>query len=187
MTASRSFPHRIVAEQPIAVPPQTAWAVLADFGKVHLWSPSVAHAELISDVASGPGCARACDVRGFGRIEETVTEWRPGEYLAYEATPLGPLGRSHNRWTVTAAPGGCVVRVELSYGVALRPGRLAAAPRDDAAQAHAAHGAGARPAPRARRERRHGVDGGGPRPSSPVTSGRSERRIRSARVPCANQ
>lgn len=121
MTASRSFPHRIVAEQPIAVPPQTAWAVLADFGKVHLWSPSVAHAELISDVASGPGCARACDVRGFGRIEETVTEWRPGEYLAYEATPLGPLGRSHNRWTVTAAPGGCVVRVELSYGVRFGP------------------------------------------------------------------
>jgi len=117
MPDTSTYPYVLRAEQRVAAAPAAVWAVLADFGNVHRWSPSVAASRLTSTATTGPGCSRACDVRGLGRIEETVTEWTDGRGFAYVATPLGPLGASRNRWTVAAVPGGSVVEVELAYRV----------------------------------------------------------------------
>lgn len=105
----------IRAAQPVAASPAAVWAVLADFGNVHRWSPTVAASRLTSTATAGPGCSRACDIRGMGRIEETVTAWEEGRGFTYVATPVGPMGAARNRWTVAAAPGGSLVSVELAY------------------------------------------------------------------------
>lgn len=111
------YPYRLVARQEVAAPPAAVWAVLADFANVHRWSRAVRHSELVSAQPRGVGCARACHIPGFGRIRETVVDWQEGTGLSYEATPLGPLGPSRNRWQVAPGPSGAVVLVELSYRV----------------------------------------------------------------------
>ncbi len=115
MSEPNDLPYVIRAEQRVAAPPAAVWAVLADFGNVHRWSPTVTASRLTSTAAAGPGCSRACDIRGMGRIEETVTAWDEGRGFTYVATPLGPMGAARNRWTVTAVPGGSVVAVEFAY------------------------------------------------------------------------
>lgn len=153
MSEPANLPYVIRAEQRVAAPPAAVWAVLADFGNIHRWSPTVTASRLTSTATAGPGCSRACDIRGMGRIDETVTAWDEGRGFTYEATPLGPMGVARNRWTVAAAPGGSVVSVELSYG--LRFGMVGARPAcaGDAQEAGAADARGAGAARRPRRAR----------------------------------
>ena len=50
----------------------------------------------------GVGAIRHCDIKGFGGIDETITEWTDGRSYTYRVTPLGPLDVAHSRWTVRA-------------------------------------------------------------------------------------
>lgn len=94
------------------------WKVIADFSAVDTWAPQVTTSYAIGEQDRGVGAQRHCDIKGFGSIQEEITEWIDGRSLTYRVTPLGPLGVSYNRWTVDeVSDSSCAVVVELGYNV----------------------------------------------------------------------
>ncbi len=57
---------------------QKVWEVLADFGDVYRWAPSVTNSYSTSENNNGLEASRHCDIAGFGGIEEYITEWNEG-------------------------------------------------------------------------------------------------------------
>ncbi len=84
----------------INAPVPAVWDVLGDFPAVTTWAPSVVASYAIDGKERGPGAERHCDIKGFGGIDETVTEWEEGRGFTYEVTPIGPLGRSDSTWRI---------------------------------------------------------------------------------------
>ncbi len=110
--------YRIAASIEIAANASQVWAVVADFSAVDTWANQVTRSYQIGDKSSGVGAQRHCDIQGFGGIDERVTDWIEGSSLSYEVTPLGPLGVSHNRWTIEPLDSGyCKVTTELGYDI----------------------------------------------------------------------
>lgn len=104
----------------IAAPVEEVWAVLADFGNVAQWAPTVNHAVITNGPAAGLDCTRECTVEGFGKITERIVEWNEGESYTYELGAVGPLKRARNTWAVRADGKGTrvtfTVRFELRFG-----------------------------------------------------------------------
>lgn len=108
----------IAADAVVQTPATSVWDVIADFSAVDTWAPQVTKSYALGKKDRGVGAERYCDIKGFGSIEEVVTEWIDGRSLTYRVTPLGPLGVSHNRWTVVKIDeSSCEVVVELGYDV----------------------------------------------------------------------
>ena len=92
--------HSIRKEISIDAPPEETWAVLADFGNVHIWAPGVTHSYSTSENNEGEGASRHCDIKGFGSVEEDVLQWDDGRSFTYRASALGPIGESVAYWEV---------------------------------------------------------------------------------------
>ena len=79
--------------------------------------------ELIREVEAnvsrrGLGAERHCDIKGFGGIDEVITEWDEGRGYTYQVTPIGPLGVSYNRWAIVELDASTSkIVVDLSYDV----------------------------------------------------------------------
>lgn len=107
----------------IAASPETVWAVLADFGAIAGWAGNVDHSCLLSDRPTGVGAVRRIQT-GRTTVVETVTEWQPGEALAYTIEGLPPVVRSVvNRWTIEPAAdtGGADVTLTSTIDTGPRP------------------------------------------------------------------
>ena len=116
----RDLPGRfhIAAEVVVQTSAKNVWDVIADFSAVDTWAPQVTKSYVLGKKDHGVGAERYCDIKGFGSIEEVITEWIDGRSLTYRVTPLGPLGVSYNRWTVVKIDeSSCEVVVELGYDV----------------------------------------------------------------------
>ena len=110
--------YRVEARNRIDAPADKVWDVLADFSAVDTWAPQVERSYALGPADTGVGAGRHCDIKGFGGIDEIVTDWQEGRTLTYEVTPLGPFGKSYNRWTVRpVGAGACEVKVELAYSL----------------------------------------------------------------------
>ncbi len=109
---------RIAADITVRAPAKKVWDVIADFSAVDTWAPQVTKSYGLGTKDRGVGAERRCDIKGFGSIGEVITEWIDGRSLTYRVTPLGPLGVSHNRWTVLEVDeSSSEVVVELGYDV----------------------------------------------------------------------
>ena len=108
----------------IAAPVEEVWAVLADFGGVTQWAPTVNHAVITNGLAAGVDCTRECTVEGFGKVKEQIVEWNEGESYAYELGAVGPLKRARNTWAVR--PDGKGTRVTFTVRFETRFGPLGA-------------------------------------------------------------
>lgn len=82
----------------IDAPKAAVWDLLKDFGNVSDWAPAVNKSHYLNDKTSGVGTGRHCDIKGFGGIQEYITEWQENEGFVYSVTPLGPLAASNSRW-----------------------------------------------------------------------------------------
>ena len=82
------------------------WAVLADYFALASWSTTIDHSSAFTPTPPGPGACRRIQLRGNVFLER-VTEWQPGESLAYTIEGLPPVVSSVvNRWTLEGSPDG---------------------------------------------------------------------------------
>ena len=105
----------------IDAPVQQVWEVLADFGGVYRWAPSVTNSYSTSDSNGGREASRHCDVAGFGGIEETITEWNEGREFTYVFTGVGPISEGYSTWSVKPQGDKTLVHTELRYTVRFGP------------------------------------------------------------------
>ncbi|MEL7208474.1 MAG: SRPBCC family protein [Actinomycetota bacterium] len=87
----------------VLTPPAEVWAVLADFGRIAAWAPSVDHSEALTPGPLSAGSARRVQV-GHLTLAETVVVCEPPSTLAYTLDGLPPfVARAENRWTLEPA------------------------------------------------------------------------------------
>lgn len=97
------------------------WAVLADFGAIARWAPTVDHSCVISDVGHGVGAVRRIQAGSLTFLER-VLEWEPGVAMSYTIEGLPPVLRSVvNRWTIDAVGDRTRVGIETTVTAGPRP------------------------------------------------------------------
>lgn len=70
---------RLRATVDIEPGPEAVWDVIADFGGVYRWNPTVNSSHLTSERGSGVGTTRHCDLAMAGAtVEERILDWRDG-------------------------------------------------------------------------------------------------------------
>ena len=100
---------------------EEVWRVLADFGGIQKWAPSVTNSYSLSENNGGPEAARHCDVAGFGGIQEYITEWKEGSGFTYRVTGVGPIKEAHSKWSAEAKDGKTVVTTTVDYSTRFGP------------------------------------------------------------------
>lgn len=60
---------------------ERVWEALADIGSIHVWNPGVKSSHTTSDLNSGLGASRHCDLGARHYLEEEIVEYEPGETL----------------------------------------------------------------------------------------------------------
>ncbi len=94
----------IIQRITIDAPQSDVWEILADVGGAARWAPTLSHSTVTTQATQGIGCERECDVHGFGKTTEVITEWQDGRKMGYDVNFEGaPLIRSvHNSFTLSA-------------------------------------------------------------------------------------
>ena len=102
----------------INTPTATVWDVLKDFGNVSDWAPTVTKSYYLNAKSSGVGTGRHCDIKGFGSIQEYITDWQEGKGFVYSVTALGPIAASNSSWWLTRIDDQTTkLEVVLSYNI----------------------------------------------------------------------
>ena len=101
--------HRIRTQTVIAAPPETVWAVLADFARYPAWNPLnlEAHGDAVLGARIPMVFRNLASAKPGATISQTVTlvACEPGRALAWAGSvPLLFRGRHH--FTLDAVPGG---------------------------------------------------------------------------------
>lgn len=98
--------------------PQKVWAALAALDRLQQFDPGVEKAVIVSAEKEGLGAARQCDLKPGGWFKEKVTEWEPGQALAFELFECTlPVRRLRHSYTFTAADGGTLVSQRMEYAL----------------------------------------------------------------------
>ena len=108
--------RKVEAQIVIDAPVQQVWAVLADFGGVYRWSPSVTNSYSTSENNSGPEASRHRDIAGIG-VDENITEWNEGWDFTYFATGAGLVSEVSTTWSVKPQGDKTLVHTEVRYGL----------------------------------------------------------------------
>ncbi|MGH1347797.1 MAG: SRPBCC family protein [Nannocystales bacterium] len=108
--------HRIEASIEVDAPIEAAWAVIADFNDIYLWAPSVEDSRGITASQRCVGAGRQCTIKGFGKIDEVITDWKEGREFTYAVGALGPFKGSRSRWQLESlSPTRSRLTLQLSY------------------------------------------------------------------------
>lgn len=100
----------------IEAPPGTVWAALTTLDALHAYDPGVKVARLLDGPREGVGASRHCDLLPKGWFRERVTEWVPGQSLAFELFECSlPVKRLTHRYSIVAQGSGTVVRQRMEY------------------------------------------------------------------------
>ena len=92
--------NQVKSQIVIDAPVEQVWEILADFGEVYRWAPSVTKSYSTSDDNSGPEASRHCDIAGLGASKRksrsgTKAGASPTAHLVWAPYPIGTaLGRS---------------------------------------------------------------------------------------------
>ena len=113
--------NKVQAQVLIDAPVQKVWEVLADFGGVYRWAPSVTNSYSTSSNNSGSEASRHCDIAGFSGIEESITEWNEGRDFTYTFTGVGPISEGYSTWSVKPQGDKTLVYTDLRYGLRFGP------------------------------------------------------------------
>lgn len=107
--------------------PDLVWRVLADFGTLARWAPSVDHSCLLAEQDEGVGTVRRVQVGRSTRVE-CVVAWTPGETLSYEIAGLpSMLGQVTNTWALEPQNRGTKVTLTTEIDTGSRPLKRVAA------------------------------------------------------------
>lgn len=111
----------VTVHEQINAPPAQVWALLADFPNVYRWNPGVEDSRATSDLATGAGATRRCDLFDGGYLEERIIDFDPDHILAVDIFDTSlPLARNVVTFTVvprgTGASVACSADYRLKYG-----------------------------------------------------------------------
>ena len=113
--------NKVVKQIVIDAPVEQVWEVLASFGDVYRWAPSVTKSYITSESEAGLEASRHCDIAGFGGIEEAITEWNEGRDFTYSASGVGPISGGYSKWSVDPQEGKTLVRTDFRYALRFGP------------------------------------------------------------------
>jgi len=104
----------------IAMPHQTVWKLLADFGGVSEWAPYMKTSHLIGDIQSGVGMRRGMRHAWGFRFEEAVTQWQDGKGFSFDVfrAPF-PMKDVKESWSIDHHNGFSTVSTRVTYGMRL--------------------------------------------------------------------
>lgn len=99
------------------------WEVLADFGAVSKWAPTITDSATVGDVTQGVGAVRTCEHEKMGTLQETIVSWTEGEEYSYDVTaglPF-PMKALRNQWNVREQGAGTAVTLHQEFSTKLGP------------------------------------------------------------------
>ncbi len=112
------MPYSIRFNKTIAAPLSSVWQVLADFNNVYTWAPSVTKSGPLNEKNNQIGAGRHCTIKGFGSIEEYITQWQDENSFTYTVSDLGPLTNTVSRWAIHAESAIATrITIEFSYNL----------------------------------------------------------------------
>jgi uncharacterized protein YndB with AHSA1/START domain len=105
----------------INAPARAVWSALADIGTISAWNPGVQASHTTSQLDSGLGATRHCDLGGRNFLDEEVVEFEAGERLTMRIVKTNmPFRRADIRFRLEADGDTTEVSVspdyELKYG-----------------------------------------------------------------------
>lgn len=96
--------------------PATVWTVLADFGNIARWSSGVKQSHLVSDVPSGLGAHRHCDLSMGMTVREEIVHWLEHEELGIKFTKFSmPAKEATATFRLTKTSRGTRVDFEMAF------------------------------------------------------------------------
>lgn len=100
----------------ICAPPDSVWSVVADFGHVEFWAPTVTKCECPNGVKHGIGARRILTTTRKTVAEETVIEWNEGQDYTFEIRKgLPSIALLQETWFVQRLPQGAEVIAAMGY------------------------------------------------------------------------
>ena len=116
----------LIREIRINAPKEQVWDVLADFGGIQAFNPSVPNSFTTTGQNSGVGAERHCDLALAGAsLEERITEWVDGEKMVieiYEGKKTPPFKKAFATISVReSGPNATIVRGTLDYTLKFGP------------------------------------------------------------------
>ncbi len=102
---------------------EKVWAVLADFGGVSKWAPTITESRSLTEANGGVGARRTCTHVKMGEIEEVIVEWEEGRrysYDFYRGLPM-PIKSLNNDWSVESDGDGAVVTLLMNFQTKFGP------------------------------------------------------------------
>lgn len=116
----------VTREIRINAPKEKVWDVLADFGGIQVFNPTVPKSYTTNGQNSGVGAQRHCDLSQAGAsLEERITEWVDGEKMVieiYETKKTPPFKRAFATISVhESGPNATTVRGTLDYTIKFGP------------------------------------------------------------------
>ncbi len=99
----------------IDAPAERVWEVLADFGEVEKWSPTVTHSALVGELANGVGSERSCALTGIGDITERVIAWDGGKGFTIEIFGAPIVKSLRSAWSIEGRGDQTVVSVRAEF------------------------------------------------------------------------
>ena len=114
----------------ISAPKEKTWEILADWGAVSNWAPTITESHTTTEAKRGVGSVRSCDHIQMGAIEEEVVAWEEGRSLSYDVIkglPM-PMKSLNNNWSLSAEGDGSLVTLTMNFEMKFGPlGALMAA------------------------------------------------------------
>ncbi len=107
----------------INAPKEKTWEILADWGAVSNWAPTITESHITTDAKRGVGAIRSCDHTQMGNIEEEVVAWEEGTSLSYDVIkglPM-PMKSLNNIWSVSGEGADSIVTLTIDLGLMFGP------------------------------------------------------------------
>ena len=106
----------------IGAPTDKVWEVIADFGNVASWAPTIVDSRSTTEINRGVGARRMLDHKSGKIVEEVIVEWNEGHSFIFEI-PNGfwPIKNLREVWSVEPSPEGSVVVVTMDFEMQLGP------------------------------------------------------------------
>ncbi len=114
---------QVIRQIKINAPKEKVWEVLADFGAVANWAPTISESHSTTEATRGVGAERACEHEKMGHIEERIVSWDAGSSLSYDVIkglPF-PMKSLNNIWSVSDAGDGAVVTLTMDFRMGMGP------------------------------------------------------------------
>ena len=106
----------------INAPRSHVWSALADIGAIHAWNPGVQASHTTSDLDTGLGASRHCDLGGRNYLDEEVVEYEAGQRLTMRIVNSNmPFERADIRFRLEPAGDATTVSVSPDYQLKYGP------------------------------------------------------------------